>query len=156
MAKLVGPIKFRGCYRNICFYKMEGKYYVRMKSSLDGKRVKRDPAFRLTMVYAALLGRASKIASAVYKTIPQEEKEKGLYRKLTGKAMLLLKEGRTSEEIVLLLYPKRKERSTISIKKEIIEKDFPFAEEVLKRLFLVPVYKNEAGKPECFEKIPPW
>lgn len=100
MAKQLGPFKLRECYDNVCFYKMDGQYYARAKSSLDRKRVKKDPAFWETRWHANLLARSSKIASAIYRTLP---KEKGLFRKLTGQAMRLLKENKTTEEVFLLL-----------------------------------------------------
>jgi len=91
MAKQIGPIRVTGTIQNLCFYKMDGKYYVRAKSSLDGKRVKRDPAFKRTMAYADLLARASKIAAAFYRKLPKEEKGLKIYRKLTGEVIRELK-----------------------------------------------------------------
>ena len=81
---------------------MAGKYYVRVISSLQGEQVRKDPAFKRTMQYAGLLARASKIASRIYRGLP--EKEHGFYRRLTGMAMRLLKQGRTSEEAFEALY----------------------------------------------------
>jgi hypothetical protein len=103
MAEQAGPFYITGCYGNICFYQMHGKHYARMKSSLEGKRVKKDPAFCGTMRYARLLGKASKIASMLYRALPEEEKAKGSYRKLVGQAMQLLKQGRTTAEALALL-----------------------------------------------------
>ena len=100
MARQCGTYKITGTIDNLCFYRMEGKYYVRRKSSLSGKRVKRDAAFSQTMFYAGLLGKASKIASAFYKTIPKDDKVKGLYKQLTGIVMQLLKEGRNEKAII--------------------------------------------------------
>src|ERR1019366_6875840 len=104
MAKQVGDIKIIGCIDNIQFYKMDGKYYARMKSSLTGKRVKQDKAFALTMVYASMLGMASKIASSVYRLIPKKTREHRYFRKLTGKANRLLKEGISVQEVYEQLY----------------------------------------------------
>jgi hypothetical protein len=109
MGKQCGPYFITGTYCNICFYRMEGKYYVRMKSSLTGKRVKKDPAFACTMQYAQLLGRASKIASRLYRALPKETREFSQYRALTGKAMQLLKEGLTDAAALALLQPRRQE-----------------------------------------------
>lgn len=41
MAKQIGPVFITGTIGDICFYKMDGQYYARMKSSLSSKRVKR-------------------------------------------------------------------------------------------------------------------
>ena len=103
MAKQCGPIFITGLCDNLCFYQMEGKYYVRMKSSLNGKRVKTDPAFAGTMQYAGLLANASKISSVVYRSLPEGTKTKGLYRKFMGKAMRWLKAGHDPEEVMVLL-----------------------------------------------------
>jgi hypothetical protein len=93
MAKQQGPNFITGTVGGICFYSMDGKFYARRKSSLSKKRVKNDPAFELTRVYAGLMGRASKIASAVYQTLPRDTRKHELYRALTGKALQSLKEG---------------------------------------------------------------
>lgn len=84
----------------ICIYKMHGQYFLRTRSSLTGKRVKKDPAFRKTMMYAALLGKASRIGSAVYAMLPSERKQHGLYRKLTGEAMQWLKYQWEEKDII--------------------------------------------------------
>ncbi len=91
MAKQTGLIRITGTIDNLCFYKMDGKYYVRTKSSLSGKRVKKDPAFKKTMTYARLLAKASQIASKMYKILPKEEKGIKVYRELTGAIMKELK-----------------------------------------------------------------
>lgn len=135
MAKQCGPILITGLRDNLCFYQMEGKYYVRMKSSLNGKRVKTDPAFAGTMQYAGLLAQASKISSEAYRSLPAEAKTKGLYRKLTGKAMQWLKAGHDPEQVMVLLpqecEPKKivKEEKTISI--EPAAENHAFADAVI-------------------------
>jgi hypothetical protein len=58
MAKQTGIILLTGTIGNMTFYKRDSGYYARMKSSLDGRRVKTDPAFRNTMVYAERLALA--------------------------------------------------------------------------------------------------
>ncbi len=96
MPRQTGPYFFTGRRGDLLGYRMAGGYFVRVVSSLTGKRVKKDPAFELTMHYAGMLGRASKIGSAIYHRMPKQEH--GFYRKLTGMAMQLLKEGKTEEE----------------------------------------------------------
>ena len=100
MAKQIGSVKIVGTIGNICFYKMGDEYYARLKSSLKGKRVKKDPRFRRTMEFASFLKIASKAASEIYSTLP---KQRGLYRKLVGRAMQLLKLGIEEEEMTLQL-----------------------------------------------------
>lgn len=103
MAKQIGPYSITGTVDNLCFYKMEGKFYVRSKSSLSGKRVKKDPVFKQTMFYAGLLSAASTIASGIYKQILADDKVKGLYRRITGEAMQLLKAGNNKAAVELQL-----------------------------------------------------
>lgn len=117
MAKQTGQHVITGTYNNLCFYKMEGAYYVRRKSSLSGKRVKRDAAFKKTMYYAGLMGDASRIASAIYKQLPAVKKIKGLYRSITGAAMHELKSGESKEAVFKKLY-------SHYFKKTIIKKPF--------------------------------
>ncbi|HVI47035.1 MAG TPA: hypothetical protein VM802_19315 [Chitinophaga sp.] len=91
---------FMGTIQHLCIYEMHGRYYIRLKSSLTGKRVKKDPAFRRTMENAGLLATASKMASGVYRQLPQEQKIHAFYRQLTGKALLLLRAGMHHEVII--------------------------------------------------------
>lgn len=88
---------------NICIYKMYGQYYIRAASTLDGKRVKKDPRFRKTMQYAALLTNASHIGSIVYNQLPLHRKKHTLYRTLTEEAMQCIKYQWTEEDIVAYL-----------------------------------------------------
>ena len=146
MPKQTGPNPFTGRRGNLQGYRMAGTYYVRIVSSLTAKRVLKDPAFKRTMQYAGLLGKASKIASAIYHLLP--EREHGFYRKLTGMAMQLLKQGKTAEEAFKQLYNdfihppvKRPLRKPVS--------NTSFADELLKRLFSKsPVTEDLKPKPD--------
>ena len=80
-------------------YTLRGKRFVRAKSSLTRKRVKTAKEFRLTMINARLMGKASKIASEIYRALPEKKKEHQYYRLLTGKAMKMLKAGLPDEEV---------------------------------------------------------
>ncbi|PSL50178.1 hypothetical protein CLV51_1011522 [Chitinophaga niastensis] len=91
MAWQSGPVVYVGTIGICCFYKLGDKYYLRRKSTLSGKRVKKDPVFRNTMKYAGILATASRMAAAVYRALPKEQKKHVLYRKLTGIAMKMLK-----------------------------------------------------------------
>ncbi|HLP38657.1 hypothetical protein [Lacibacter sp.] len=94
MAKQIGLLQIVGTVHGICFYKMDGKYYARKKSSLSAERVKHDPAFAETMRYAERLGIASKIASVVYKQlVPVGERSREKYREVVGMVMRELAKG---------------------------------------------------------------
>jgi hypothetical protein len=103
MAKQLGPHYITGTMGNVTYYELEGIYYARAKSSLDGKRVKRDPRFARTMAYAGLFATASRLAASAYRQLPKEKREHAFYRKLTGIAMQSLRDGKTEEEVKGLL-----------------------------------------------------
>lgn len=103
MAKQTGPIKITGTIDNTCFYKLEGEYYARQKSSLSRRRVKTSTAFKETMRYAGLLAKASVIASKVYSVLPPEKKNRKVYQQLTGKAMRMLKDSVDEGKVLRLL-----------------------------------------------------
>ncbi|MGH2645020.1 MAG: hypothetical protein ACRDE2_13790, partial [Chitinophagaceae bacterium] len=107
----------------VCFYRMDGKYYVRMKSSLTRKRVLKDPKFRLTRVHAATLGEASKIASLIYRQISGECKKHALYREITGKAIYLLREGKEEEIVFQLLSLQYLKPEPVQVKEKSVKKE---------------------------------
>ncbi|MFC0772968.1 hypothetical protein [Terrimonas alba] len=154
MAKQLGPFFIRGTIGGICFYKMDGIYYARAKSSLDRKRVTQDPAFRETMRYAGLLGKAATIASFIYKHLNKDKKGLISYRQLTGQAMRLLKENKTEEEVRELLQRQWVEDIPIVVSaKEYIGAGILFAEKVLLEMFgEVTIGKKDFYYPE---EIPP-
>lgn len=82
-----------------CIYKMRGEYFIRSKSTLSGKRVKTSPAFKNTMLHAGILGRASRIASDIYRELPEASREHSIYRSLTGEAMRLIKAGIEDDKV---------------------------------------------------------
>ncbi|HEY0731287.1 MAG TPA: hypothetical protein VGD33_02615 [Chitinophagaceae bacterium] len=101
MAKQAGVIKILGTIDDITFYKMGGIYYARMKSSLTGKRFWQDKAFEGSRRSAIALGKASKLASRLYRTMPKEDKSRALFCKLTGEIKLLIKTEHNEEEIMI-------------------------------------------------------
>lgn len=104
MAKFVGgPPPFIGTRDNLTIYFMKGEYIVRTKSSLTGKRVKRDPAFARTMENAGRLKKASGIASLIYRQMPADSRVYKQYRELVGKAMGLLKDGFDADDVLIAL-----------------------------------------------------
>lgn len=103
MAKQIGTIKITGTVAGVTFYRMEGQYYARRKSSLTGKRVKRDPRFRRTMASARRLGSGSQLASKVYRSLPRQEQVYALYKELKSLAIHSLKEGLSEAEVLRVL-----------------------------------------------------
>ena len=106
MAKqIAGLCRLEGTIDQITFYKMDGQYYARAKSTLSSERVKTSPEFKWTMVYARLLVRASKIGSQVYKALPPGWRQFWMYRSFTGEAFTLLDQNSyTDEQVKQLLW----------------------------------------------------
>ncbi|WP_162915398.1 hypothetical protein [Paraflavitalea soli] len=83
----------------ITCYKMYGAYFIRTKSSLTGKRVKRDKRFRRTMYNAGILALASEWITPVYNSLTEDWRCQDLYRKLVGLGVKLLHQGATGETV---------------------------------------------------------
>jgi len=99
MAKqIAGLCRLEGTFDGITFYKMQGEYYARKKSKLTAEDVKTLPNFACTMIYAGLLGRASKIGSVIYQQLPENWRQFWMYRSFTGEAMKMLEGGATEQE----------------------------------------------------------
>jgi hypothetical protein len=103
MAKQTGDLFIEGTIEDLSFYKMEGAYYVRMKSSLTGKRFWRDKAFEGSRKSSSRFGEGNRIASRVYRMIKEEKRVYKLYCFLKKKAIQLLKEGRSFNEAETVL-----------------------------------------------------
>lgn len=131
VAKQTGHIKLVGSYGNVCYYEMKGRYYVRSKSSLCAKRVKTDKKFSRTMQEAGLLGRASRIASIVYNSLPASGRRGGMFRQLTGEASRLLRKGTSINDTLLALCKDLHELSKI---KQVKHKKQPDTERVRLKL----------------------
>jgi hypothetical protein len=100
MARQAGDIMMTGTIDGLCFYKMCGRYYVRMKSSLSGKRFWRDQVFEGSRKSCSRFGRANQIASAVFKLVEKNRITNRLFPFLRTRAIALIKEGRGEEEVV--------------------------------------------------------
>ena len=83
---------------------MGDEYYARKKSKLTAEDVKSKPAFACTMIYAGLLGRASKIGSVIYQQLPENWRQFWMYRSFTGEAMKMLEGGATEQEAIDYLW----------------------------------------------------
>src|ERR1051325_6398149 len=104
MARLVEGY-YIGTMDGLTYYKMYGKIYVRMQSSLSGRRVKRDKRFQRTMQSARELARAAKMASVVYRTLSKEQKKSVylLYKKMVGVVKIALRNGMNEKECLEVL-----------------------------------------------------
>ena len=95
MAKLAGHINITGTKGNLTFYEMDGKYYVRMKSSLTGKQFRTKKCFAGSRQSAARFAKGNQIASSIYRGLPERMRVYDLFCALKSAAIGLLKEGMT-------------------------------------------------------------
>jgi hypothetical protein len=100
MARQAGPIYLTGTLDDITYYKMDGQYLARKKSSLTRKQFRTDPRFARSRNSAAQFGQASQLASRIYRLLPKEAKGKGAFGKLTRQVGRLLHEGKSMEEVI--------------------------------------------------------
>lgn len=88
-----------GTFNNATWYVMNGIGYVRSKSKLTGKRVKKSPKFKKTMELAHKLGEASRLASTLYRAVEPKNKSIRLFRLITGMVITGFRKGNTEEEV---------------------------------------------------------
>lgn len=117
MARQAGPFFITGTIGGLTFYHMGGQYYVRRKSSLSKRRVKTDPVFSGLMRHANLLGVASSLSSLVYRSLPRERRDIGLFRRMTGKAKRWLEAGYSVSQAreMLWLFTRQKHHGQDSV-----------------------------------------
>jgi hypothetical protein len=78
-------------------------YFVRMKSSLTGKRFWRDKACERSRESSKRFGSGNRLASKLYRMIEEEKRVYKLFCFLKSRAILLLKEGNSLDEAEHLL-----------------------------------------------------
>jgi len=137
MAKQTGIFKIIGTIGDVTFYEMDGEFYARKKSSLDGKRVKKDPRFRRTMEESIEFGKASAATREVYWSLPVEMRVHGAYGRLTGRIRKMMRAGKTPKEAQLQLLFELCAEAGVPARQEALKKrrHDDFAEQVLKQVF---------------------
>lgn len=106
MAKQQGIIPLTGTIDNKSFFRLNGQYYAKNKSSLDKERFYTDPAFEGSRKTAAHTKRTAPIASMVYRQLPKKLQKHGVIGKMIGEAGRLLRAGSSDQEIINGLYAK--------------------------------------------------
>lgn len=99
MAENCGPFKLQRTIGKLTFYMMDGRNFVRKKSSLTRRKVLYSPQFENTRHNAGLMGKASKIGSQVYNALPEYWRQGWMFRSFTGEAYTMLKAHKGEEEI---------------------------------------------------------
>lgn len=125
MAKTPEGTHFTGTIGNICFYQWGDRTFARAKSSLTRDRVLKSKEFAATRKHASDMGRASRLASEIYKELPGDIRGRWIFRAIAGHAVSLLYKGKTEEQVRIAL----RKKYIHDPKKEINTKD-----------------KNDAGK----------
>jgi hypothetical protein len=118
MAKAAEGIHFTGTIGNICFYQWGDRTFARTKSSLTRDRVLKSKEFTATRKHAGDMGRASRLASEIYKALPGDIKGRWIFRAIAGHAASLLYKGKSEQEVkdillkkyVLAIYDDNKKR----------------------------------------------
>jgi hypothetical protein len=103
MAEIFAPFIINRTIRNLTFYSMDGRNFVRTKSSLTRRKVLYSPNFALTRHNASLMAQASKIGSYIYNSLPVHWRQFWMYRSFTGEAYTMLKKRKDELEIRQLL-----------------------------------------------------
>jgi hypothetical protein len=103
MAEVFAPFPIQRTMCNLTFYMIEGRNFVRKKSSLTRLKVLHSPQFKNTRHHAAIMAKASKIGSLVYNALPAYWRQGWMYRSFTGEAYTMLKARKKEEEIHQLL-----------------------------------------------------
>src|SRR4249920_2282108 len=103
MATQEGHIKITGTIGNLTYYKMGGKYLVRMKSSLTRKDVRTKKCFEGSRRSSTRFGAGNIIASEVYQSLPAKQKVYNLFPSLRTKAIALVKQGLARADVKIAL-----------------------------------------------------
>ncbi|HEY8898040.1 MAG TPA: hypothetical protein VIM79_24610 [Niastella sp.] len=121
MAEVFAPFIVNRTIRNLTFYVMEGRNFVRKKSSLTRRKVLYSPRFAPTRHYASLMGDASRIGSWVYNSLPDFWRQSWMYRSFTGEAFTMLKKGMEECAIKEFLWSRYVQEV---VQKQVAEKPF--------------------------------
>src|SRR5258708_35535526 len=106
MAILQKGIKITATFGDICLYQRYGRTYTRKRTTLTSERVEKEAAFEKTRQYAGIFGLASRIASPIYKALPEDLRGRWVFRTIAGEAASLLYKGKTKEEVNDFLWKK--------------------------------------------------
>ncbi|NII25766.1 hypothetical protein HB364_11775 [Pseudoflavitalea sp. X16] len=99
MAKQKGTHRFTGKMGATIGYKLKDEFIERENGSKEGKAFKKDPLRWRTMYYAGLFVQASQTVKFIYRALPEDQQQHGVYGKLSGMAFTMIKAGKTVEEV---------------------------------------------------------
>lgn len=149
MAEAFAPFRIQRTIGKLTFYMMEGRNFVRKKSSLTRRKVLYSSAFENTRHNASVMGQASKIGSYLYNSLPVYWRQSWMYRSFTGEAYTMLKKGKGICEVREFLWQR--------YVKQVIEKKGNTQPQALESATVKRVYKKhdttywESKKSKCIQ-----
>ena len=96
MAKQVGIIKFKGQLAGLVAYQLNGEWILRLRTSVDKKRIQSDPAFEGTRQINKEFGGASSISKVIRQSwmpISTKDKDGTLHHRLNKKILEYIHHG---------------------------------------------------------------
>ena len=119
MAKQAGQFVFTGTVGDATGYKMNGKYYLKTKSEISLRRIRRDYRFSNTRRNAKWFGEAVKLAQKIYYELDRcDRSQHKVWYPLRNRAQELVRKGLAEEEIIRLLWEEFVKRESSMVKRE--------------------------------------
>ena len=103
MAKQAGDFKLVGTFDDLCYYKFNGKYCVRRKSSLTSKQFWKAKVFEGSRKSCKRFGEGNSLASKLYRSLDEEKRIYKLFCFLKKRAIALLKQGNSLQQTETVL-----------------------------------------------------
>jgi hypothetical protein len=101
MATQTGVVLFEGTIGNITGYRMNGKHYLKTKSSLSRRQILKKDCFSNTRRNAKWFGEAQSIAKEIYHELPPDKRNQfKVWYPLRNKAQLLVRKELPREDIL--------------------------------------------------------
>ncbi len=130
MARQEGIIRLTGTVGFITYYKMNGDYHARSKSSLTGKKFWKLKCFENSRRSCSRFGRGNRLASQVYRQLPVEKRIYSLFCQLKSAAIQYTRLGYSVEETMQRLQRHAEQLKFIlpnKLRKNRNKKRFPYA-----------------------------
>jgi hypothetical protein len=126
MPKQVGYIKGIGTIDgNLNFYRSQGEYRLRTKPGVNTHRFNTDAAFEGPRRTSCHFGRASTLASLIYRHVYTHRKSNTLYNQCKRKAIALKNQGMEDEQVLRALYGLLASLHCITLEAEDLELYLP-------------------------------
>jgi hypothetical protein len=101
MATQTGTVLFEGTIGNVTGYRMNGKHYLKTKSSLSRRQILKKDCFSNTRRNAKWFGEAQSIAKQIYHELPPDKRDQfKVWYPLRNKAQVMVRKELPREEII--------------------------------------------------------